>query len=196
LYKRKQRKRKRKKKNLGVEVATSHCLLISLLIPLSASAPDCHLSRVHCGGGNRTGPSPGPPRAATRASTRRARPPPPHTGQGAAAVPPHVPHPTSPSDQRVQGQGTDPEPEQVEQAGREACVWEKRGGGGGGGVSERVSGREWWLEKRRGARCLPERPKSMGHPPGQARRGPRPHTRPKHGQASGHVNAGAVRGDH
>ena len=66
-------------------------------------------------------PPPPLPRTATLAITRRARPLPPHPGQGAAVDPPHVPHPASPSAQRVQGQTTRPEPAQVEQAGREAC---------------------------------------------------------------------------
>lgn len=65
-------------------------------------------------------PPPPPPRTATRAITRRARPLPPQLGQGAAAVPPQVPHPASPSDQRVHGQVTRPAPAQVEQAGRAA----------------------------------------------------------------------------
>lgn len=53
----------------------------------------------------------------TRRATGTARPPPPQWWHAARPVPPHVAHPASPSDQRVQGQGTRPEPWQVAHSG-------------------------------------------------------------------------------
>ena len=53
-----------------------------------------------------------------RAGMRRARPLPPQDGQAATAVPAHVPHPASPSDQRAHAHSTPPLPPQVAHSGR------------------------------------------------------------------------------